>query len=213
MGTDSLYVITISRQIGSGGSDIGQHLSRNLGIFYADRDIISAAAKKFSVFEKDLESLEEKTLFWKTLMQTCLTSSDKHQSSQVISPTDTELFKTESEIIKHIAEERSAVIIGRCGSYIFRKHPYHISLFVHADIAFRKERIQNSYNLSEESALKMIAQSDRERSHYNHKNTGEDWADAKRYNLSIDTSKIGLDKSVELIMKYLEYRFSKFKIQ
>lgn len=106
--------------------------------------------------------------------------------------------------ISRSGNERSAVIIGRCGCHILRDHPNRVSLYFHDDMAFRKDRIQKLNNLSEEAAEKMIVQSDKERSLYYHTFTGKEWADARQYDISINTGKIGLDQSVEFIMKYLD---------
>jgi cytidylate kinase len=201
----SPFVITISRQLGSGGTYVGQQLAKNLNVFYADREIIGQAAKQFSVLKEDLESRDEKILsFWQSFIQSFAIAPDVYMPPQIIAPTDRELFKAETEIIEHIAKERSAVIIGRCGSYILREHPNHVSIFLHGDITSRKGRIQKLYTVSEEVAGKMIAQNDKERAHYNHTFTGKEWTDARQYDISMDTSKIGVDKSVEFILKYLE---------
>jgi cytidylate kinase len=201
----SPFVITISRQLGSGGTYVGQQLAKNLNVFYADREIIGQAAKQFSVLKEDLESRDEKILsFWQSFIQSFAIAPDVYMPPQIIAPTDRELFKVETKIIEHIAKERSAVIIGRCGAYVLREHPNHVNIFLHSDITFRKSRIQSLYNVSEEVAGKMIAQSDKERALYHHTFTGKEWTDARRYDISINTSKIGLDKSVELILKYLE---------
>ncbi len=202
----SPFVITISRQLGSGGAYVGQQLANNLNVFYADREIICQAAKQLSLLEEDLESRDEKVMsFWKSFLQSYAFASDTHVPPNIIAPTDRELFNAETEIIKRIAKERSAVIIGRCGSHILRKHSNHISLFLHSDINFRKARIQKIYNVSDEVAGKMIAQSDKERADYYHTFTDKEWPDARQYDISLNTSKIGLDKSIEFIMKYLEY--------
>ncbi len=202
----SPLIITISRQLGSGGAFVGQQLAKGLNISYIDREIISQAARQLSVLEEELESRDEKTLsFWQSFLQLCtFCAPDVYMPPQVIAPTNRELFKTEAEIIEHIAEERSAVIIGRCGSHILRDHPNHASIFLHGGIDFRKDRVRKLYNVSEECAVKMIAQSDTERAHYHRAVTGKDWTDARQYHISIDTSKMGLDKSVEFILKYLE---------
>jgi cytidylate kinase len=201
----SPFVITISRQLGSGGAYVGQQLAKNLNVFYADREIIGQAAKQLSVLKEDLESRDEKILsFWQSFIQSFAIAPDVYMPPQIIAPTDRELFKVETKIIEHIAKERSAVIIGRCGAYVLREHPNHVNIFLHSDITFRKSRIQSLYNVSEEVAGKMIAQSDKERALYHHTFTGKEWTDARRYDISINTSKIGLDKSVELILKYLE---------
>jgi cytidylate kinase len=201
----SPFVITISRQLGSGGAYVGQQLAKNLNVFYADREIIGQAAKQLSVLKEDLESRDEKILsFWQSFIQSFAIAPDVYMPPQIIAPTDRELFKVETKIIEHIAKERSAVIIGRCGAYVLREHPNHVNIFLHGDITSRKSRIQSLYNVSEEVAGKMIAQSDKERALYHHTFTGKEWIDARRYDISINTSKIGLDKSVELILKYLE---------
>jgi len=205
MNKTSLFVITISRQLGSGGSYIGQKLAKNLNVFYADREIISQAAKQFSLLEEDLESRDEKTIsFWDSFFQSFAYISEVYIPPHVMGPTDRELFETETEIIEGIAQDRSAVIVGRCSSYILRKHPNHISIFLHANSTFRKSRIQKLYNVSEEVSGKMLTQSDAERAQYYLKFTGREWTDLRNYDISIDTSKIGFDKSEELIMKFLE---------
>jgi cytidylate kinase len=198
-------VITISRQLGSGGTYVGQQLAKHLDIFYADREIIGQAAKQLSVLKEELELRDEKILsFWQSFIRTCAIAPDTYVPQQVISPSDRELFKTESEIIVRISKERPAVIIGRCGSYVLREHPNHVSIFLHGDIAFRKRRIQELYHISEEAAGKMISQNDKQRAYYNQTFTGKEWTDARQYDISIDTSRTGVDRSVGLILRYLE---------
>ena len=202
----SPFVITINRQLGSGGSYVGQQLAKNLNIFYADREIINQAAKLLSVVVEDLETQEEKiSSFWNSFIKSfSLGTPDTYIPPHVFIPTDRELFETETEIIKHLAKDRSSVIIGRCGCHILREFPNRVSIYLHADKTFRKGRIQKLNNVSEKVAEKMISQNDKERSHYYQTFTGKEWEDARQYDISINTSKIGLDKSVELIMKYLE---------
>jgi cytidylate kinase len=204
--TTTPLVITISRQLGSGGAYIGQQLAKELDIHYADREIVSRAAKQLSVLEENIESRDEKILsFWQSFLQFSTLAQDLYiPPPKKIAPTDLELFKAETEIIEHIAKERSAVIIGRCGFHILREYQNCVSIFLHGDIAFRNGRIQKLYNVSEKVAGKMIAQSDKGRALYINTFTGQQWTDVKHYDISIDTSKIGVDKSVELILNYLE---------
>ncbi len=201
----SPLVITISRQLGCGGAHVGQELAKRLNIFYADREIIGQAAKQFFILEKDLESRDEKKLsLWKSFMRSLAVAPDAYVKPRALPPSDEALFKTESEIITRIAQERSAVIIGRCGSYILRDHPNHVSIFLHADMTFRKNRLQEFYALSEEAAAKMIARSDKERALYHRAVTGREWTDADRYDIAMATCKTGVDHCTEVILRYLE---------
>jgi len=206
MKLNSPFVITISRQLGSGGAYIGKKLAENLNIFYADREIINMAAKQLSVFEEDLQSRDEKvSSFWQSFLQSyAFVNPYSYNTNPQINPTDKELFNAEKEVIEHIAKERSAIIIGRCGSHILREHPNHLSIFLHADLTFRKDRVQKLYNISKAAAREMITQKDKERTFYHNTFTSMEWSDARQYHISLDTGKLGLYKSMEVIMKYLD---------
>ncbi len=199
----SPFVITISRQLGSGGAYIGLQLARKLNFAYIDREIISEAAKKLSVVEEDLENRDEKKLsFWQSFLYGYW-APDSYIPPQIYVPTDRELYNAEAQIIQHIANERSAVIIGRCGSHILRDNKNHASIFLHAGMDFRKQRVKELYNVPDEAALKMITQSDYQRGQYHRKVTGTDWTDLKQYDLSINIEKVGIDNSIEFILKYI----------
>jgi cytidylate kinase len=131
-------------------------------------------------------------------------SSGIYVPPKLLGPSDKELYQAEAEVIELIAKERSAVIIGRCGSYILQDHPNHTRIFLHGDTESRKIRTKKLYHVSEEETERMMAQSDKERAQHWKSFTGEDWADARNYDLTIDTSKIELDNCVELIMNYLK---------
>ncbi|WP_228447995.1 AAA family ATPase [Sulfurospirillum diekertiae] len=204
MENTSHKIITISRQIGSGGAYVGQQLAKKLNFSYVDREIISQAAKEFSMLEEDLESRDEKVpSFWQSFLQSSICSPDVYLPPQVFVPTEEAIFKVESEIIKGIAKDRSAIIIGRCGSHILRDNPNHISIFLHAESQFRQKRIKALYHLSNIEAHKMLEQSDDERARYHQLLTGKSWSDATQYDLCMNTSKLGIDFSIELIAQIL----------
>jgi cytidylate kinase len=197
--------ITISRQLGSGGAYIGQKLSKKLNIQYADREIIGKAANQLSVLENELEARDEKILsFWQSFVQFNATVSDVYVPPKKSAPTDLELFKTETEIIRKMVKEHPAVIVGRCGFHIFREYTDCVKVFLHSGRNFRIRRVSELYDVPKETAAKMIDKNDRERALYCKTFTGKEWTDAKNYDISIDTGKIGLDKTVELILNYLE---------
>jgi len=197
------FVITISRQLGSGGAYAGQKLAKSLDIFYADREIISKAAQQLSMIEEDFESREEKILsFWDSFLQVTAFVPEAYMAPQMMPATDRELFNAQAEVIQRIVKERSAVILGRCGFHILHGHQHHVSVFLHGDLEFRNRRVQKIYNVSEKAAAKMITISDKERTSYCKTFTGKEWVDARNYDISIDTGKVGIDKAVDLILEY-----------
>lgn len=201
----SPFVITISRQLGSGGAYIGQVLAKKLNMQYADREIICRAARQLSTLVEALEPHEEKVRsFWQSFVESFAYFAAESYTPPIIVPTNQQLFQIESEIIRAIAKEQPAVIIGRCASQILGEHPNHVSLFLHGDMTFRSCRVQELYKVTGETAEKMIHKTDHERSRYIYKFTGKDWKDSRQYNLCIDTSKLAIDKCVDIILNYLE---------
>jgi len=201
-------VITISRQLGSGGAYIGQQLAKKLSMYYADHEIITKTAEELSVLEKDLASQEEKIeSFWKTFLRYNVSAPEVYiPASYNFFPTSEQLFETESEVIKRIADESSSVILGRCGFDILREHPNKVSVLLYSNIENRIKRIQDFRHLTEEEARKTVSQSDKDRELYINSFTKKKWMDARNFDLCIDTGKISFDKCVDLIIAYLNSR-------
>jgi cytidylate kinase len=203
-------IITISRQIGSGGAYIGQKLAKQLNIGYVDREIIAQVAKEFSLLEEDLESIDEKTpSFWQSIFQSTICSPDVYLPPQLFVPSEEAIFKVETKIIQGIAQEKPAIIIGRCGSHILREYPNHLSIFLHADGDFRQKRIQELYHTSKKEAAIMMEQSDGERARYHQLLIGTPWSDALQYDLCLNTSKIGIDNTIALICETIQHKNQK----
>ncbi|GEM_PF-45079 len=210
------FVVTISRQLGSGGGFIGERLSARLKAIYLDREILRHAAEKLKVTEEELETLDEKnTPFWESILLSSNYVTPTLYTPPVtmgVFPMDQDLFRVEKEIITRVAEKNTAIIVGRGGSYILRAHPRHASLYLHADISVRCERIQAIYKLPVAKALKMLQENDKTRSRYLHHVTGVDWSDARQYNLCIDTGMLELPKVENLVIDYLQARFGPLEL-
>ena len=205
------FAISINRMLGSGGIYIGKKLAEKLNIYYFDSDILVKAATEFGVSKEELKDYDEKPLsIWKLFLKSGLLENPEIPISPSINMlTARQLFETEARIIKNTAEERSLVVIGRGGSYVLRDHSQHISVFLYSDIEFRKKRVQELYNVTEKDAIKMIKVSDMNRSHYHHTFSGNQWNDARQYTICIDTGKVGLEESVELILNLVEHKLRK----
>ncbi len=199
-------VITISRQLGSGGAYTGQQLAQKLNFYYADREILKKTALQFSISAEEMALQDEKLpSFWDCVSKSSFLAPGVYiPPSMTVSPTTGNIFEAEKSIIKQIADKGPAVIIGRCGFHILRDHPNCMKIFLISDREFRIQRVSELYNMPEETALKMIEKSDRERASYNKTFTGKEWADARNYDLSINTGKIGVDKTIGFILDYLK---------
>jgi CMP/dCMP kinase len=201
-------VITISRQLGCGGAYVGQQLAKKLKINYADHEIIAEMAKQLSVYEKELESRDEKIQsLWDSFLQNSAYAPEVYfPTNYKVGLTDSDLYRAQKDVIERIANEKSSVIIGRCGFHILRDNTNRVSVFLHADNAFRIERIKKLHKVSVKEAEEMIEKSDKNRARYVNEFTKKNWMDATLYEVCIDTGKIGVDNSVELILDYLKLR-------
>lgn len=200
-------VITISRELGSGGAYIGHKLAEILNMFYADHEIITRTAEKLSVFEEDVAPHEEKiTSFWQNFWENTALHEFYSEAVGSFRPTTAKIFETESEVLHQIAREHSAVIIGRGGFHVLKDHPNIVSIYLHGSEDARAKRLMEVRNITELEAKTQIVAGDRERMMYIKKFTKKDWADAKNFDLTIDTGKIGFDNALVLIVKYIESR-------
>lgn len=206
------YVITISHQIGSGGAYLGQRIAFRLCVQYVDHEIIRQAAQDLKIPEEHLAFRDEKvTSRWQSLIQANPISFDWYPPQFYILK-DQELYNAESDIISRIANECTAVIVGRGGYYVLRHHPRCLNVFLHANINFRQKRVQEIYHISSEQSLNMIRLMERDRANYLRKLTGQNWLDARQYHICLDTSAIGLDKAEDIILETLEARFKDVEI-
>lgn len=204
--TATRFVITISHQLGSGGTTLGQKLAERLGIPFFDREILNRVAEELHLAERNLEQREERlSSFWEAMGRNAILSDpvgclalDNYE------PTDQELFDHETEIIARIAEKSSGIFLGRCGGYVLRQHPCHVRLLVHADLPDRINRLKQLFCLEEEAARKLIQTNDRERNAYIHAFTQQNWLDARLYDLAMNTSSLGLEKAVDLALAVVQ---------
>ena len=201
-----LYAITISHQLGSGGALLGEKLSARLDIPFLDRDILKEVAHQLNLAESEAALREERlSTFWQSFAQAATFANPTMViTADHFIPTDQEIFDQECETIRRIAENHSAIFLGRCGRYILRQHPRQIKLFVHASRSSRVKRLQDLYHQTISETEKLIDTNDRERGAYIRSFAHENWLDTRLYDLTLDTSSLGLDLAVELALKCVE---------
>lgn len=199
-------IITIGREFGSGGKYIGEQLAKHYNIKLYDDELLKRVSNEANIDMKLLEEADEKqkNSFWYTMAMSSLSSTDSVNSLTDL-PSNDVIFIKQSKIIEEIAQKESCVIIGRCSNKILKDNKNVINVFIYAtDMDFKIARKMQYANLSRNKAEKMIMRKDKERANYYNYYTNEKWGDRNGYDLFIDTSKIGVDKAVELIEEYVE---------
>ncbi len=200
--------ITISRQMGTGGSYIGQLIAQRLGLKYVDREVLHLAAEEFGCDEETVAAHSERvTSFWERILGgLSLGAPDSRYNPPPMRKfTDRELFEKQKEILKRIAAQHDCVVVGWAGVFLLPRHRGMFTAFCHAPKSFRVKRLMSVYqDLNEEKAQELIVESDRTREIYFNEMTDHDWTCARNYHLSIDTSRQPLEEIADLIIKLSE---------
>lgn len=196
-------VITIGRELGSGGRKVAKKVAEKLNYKYYDKEIITKAAKESGIDEKLFNQVDEANLdsFWFEFSADAYKKGKKEISLKEMTASD-KLFMIQSDAIRDIAKKGSAVIVGRCATYILKERSKRI--FICADEKDRIERIKRSYKVAEKEAKEIMEESDKKRENYHSYYTNQNWKDEKNYDLYINTSETGIDKAVELIVNLIE---------
>lgn len=198
-------VITIARQYGSGGREVGLKLAELTGLSYYDKDLITMAAQKSGLNQAVLHAADEKAA--NSLLYTlALGSSTYHAGvNNLHVPLNDKLFTVQSEIIRDIAKEnKGAIIVGRCADYVLAGHANLLRVFISADFDSRVKTIMQRHELSENDAKDLIIKTDKRRSNYYNYYTGGKWAKLENYDLIVSTDKIGIENAAKLIQSYME---------
>ncbi len=191
--------ITIGRQYGSGGKDIGIRLGELLGFRVYDKDLLFLAAQKNGINPDALRRVDEKAT--NSLLYTLAIGSSLYGARNfgVDVPINDQLFITQTEIIKKAAEEENCIFVGRCADYVLRNHPDRISIFVYADKEDRISRISEELGIDRDEALSLINKTDKRRINYYNFYTGRKWGKYDNYHLSLDSSLLGIEGSAQMI--------------
>ena len=198
-------VITIGRQFGSGGREIGEKLSKAYGINYYDRELLARAAKESGFCEEILQNHDERptnSFLYNLVIDTY--SFGYNSSAFVDMPISQKVFLAQFDTIKKVAEEGPCVIVGRCADYALDGRDNVINLFIYADDDFKIKRVMDIYDLDESKARDMINKKDKQRQSYYNYYTNRKWGKADTYDLCINSSVLGIDGSVKLIKQFVE---------
>lgn len=192
-------VITIARQFGSGGHEIGKRVAEMLGIKAYDKELILLAAEKSGYHPDMLSKADERAAG--SLLYTLATGSSLFGSipGSYDIPINDKLFIVQNDIIKNLAEEGQCVIVGRCGDYALRHFENKLTFFIYADLPMRVARIMESRECSESEAQSIIAKEDKKRQSYYNFYTGQKFGAVERYSACFNTAVFGIEGTAQKI--------------
>ena len=193
-------IITIGRQYGSGGREIGRKLALRLGIPFYDRELISRAAKKSGFSEELFEQLDKRATNSLLYSLTMFGSTGLNGMSL----TD-QLFLAQANIIREVADNGPAVLVGRCADHVLREYDNCFDFFITGSLDDRLQRIQthDDYELSGKSPRAALEKMDKQRATYYNYYTGKVWGKSDHYDLCVNAGRLGIDESIEVILAYV----------
>lgn len=207
------FVITISREVGSGGRTIGRKLAEKLGVRFSDKELIDALQKKLNLTAGAIEEMKGRKKRWlddfiqlvaPVPMSGLLVDGDSDYISEYnLSKDVNDVFEAEKEILQGIADEGSCVIAGRSAFFVLKGRPNKVDILITASRENRIARIMGKQNLTREKAEEVISSVDKARDNYVLRYTGQSRYDARNYNLVLNMDYLTEDKAVEMILSYI----------
>lgn len=199
-------VISIGRQYGAGGRQIGKLIAEHYGIKYYDSELLVETAKDMGFAPEIFEKADEVQLLQNTLGKLADLSSP-NTSETVLSGAN--LFKAQSETMQRIAESESCVIVGRASDYVLRERKDVVTFFLRAPMEFRAENIASRQNIDIKKAQKQVEERESARKEYYDYFTGKEWGDSKGYDLCVDVSKLGFEETAKMMIRFIDSVFDK----
>lgn len=199
------FVINIGRQLGSGGKEIGEKLAARLGIDFYDKELINLASEESGLCKEFFEKADEKAsqgiiggLFG---MRFPFISEGAIPCTNCLS--NDALFKIQSDVIRHLAAEKSCVFVGRCADYILREHPRCVNIFISSSREDRITRLCRIHGITQEEAEGKMDKADKKRSEYYNYYSYKTWGAAATYHLCIDSSVLGIEGTVSFLEEFV----------
>lgn len=198
-------IITIGRQFGSGGKEIGIRVAKELGIPFYDKELLKEAAQKSGLCEKIVENFDErpKSLLYSIAMDSYMFALP---GSGLGDSLEQQVYLATFNTIRRLAEQGPCVMIGRCADYALADNPNHLSLFIHAPMDVRVQRVAKRQDLTPDRAKTLIAKTDKRRASYYEYYSSQKWGAVESYDFCLDSSYLGLSGTVELIRAIVQHK-------
>ena len=206
MNKNEKFVITINREVGSGGRTVGRKLAEKLGVKYCDKAVIDGLTHKFGLTPERIEEIKvQKKSWWNDInnyYQTLVNSASLPMEAEV-KLDNAIMFETEKRILQELAAQTSCVVAGRTGFMVFRMWPNHLSVFIQASMEHRIQRVMRRQNVSEEEARDIIEKMDSSREAYIKKYEDTSRYDTRNYQLVISMDELSEDDAADIILDYI----------
>lgn len=206
MNKNERFVITINREVGTGGRTVGRKLAEKLGVKYYDKAIVDGLTQKYGLSIERIEEIKaQKKSWWNDVSNyynTLVNSASKPMEAEV-KLDNASLFETEKRILQELASQTSCVVAGRTGFMVFREWPNHLNIFIQASMEHRIQRVVRRQNVSEQEAREIIAKMDTSRETYIKKYEDTSRYDSRNYQLVISMDDLSEDDAVEVIIDYI----------
>lgn len=206
---DKNFVITFGRQFGSGGRKIAKKVADTLGIEFFDKNLIAIAAKESGLSENLFDGIDERptnSLLYSLVMGLQSDRNSIHRYGDILNSDS--IFRIQSKIIDDLVKDKSCVVVGRCSDYVLREHKNTVNVFIHAKEEFKLERVMRIYKQKEKEALDTIRRTDKKRRNYYNFYTNREWGNVSNYDISLDSSALGIDDSAKIICDFVNLKFS-----
>lgn len=201
------FIITIGREFGSGGRQIGMMLAERLGVKCYDKELLAIAAKNSGLSEELLKNHDERptnSFLYSLVMDTY--SMGYSTSTYMDMPLNQKVFLAQYDTIKELAETESCIIIGRCADYALKDCKNCFKIFIKADMDAKINRIKRIHNLNDDKAKDLIVKTNKKRANYYNFYSNKRWGDSRSYDLCVDSNTLGIEGTVEFLLSYIEAR-------
>ena len=209
---DDNIIITIARQYGSGGHEVGELLAKEFGFAFHDKSLIELAAQKSGIDMELLKKADEDvtpSFLYSIAVGNYSVYPLAINMSPYEMPINDKLFNLQADIIREEADKGSGVFVGRCADYILNNRKNVIKVYIYADVEERAKRIAKLENISESDARVLIYKNDKRRANYYNYYTSLKWGKSENYNLMVDTGALGIQGAARIIGEYVKLLKSK----
>ncbi len=201
------FAITIGRQLGSGGREIGKKIAEELGIAFYDKELLQIASRESGLGKEFFEQMDEKKShsIFGGLLNLQNTFSDEFYTNYYLS--NETLFKIQSDVIRNLAERESCLFLGRCADYVLKDSPRCLNVFISADPEERIRRTAALRQVSETKAREIIIKTDKKRAEYYRFYSNKTWGAAESYHLCINSSALGIEETAAFLLRFIRQKF------